>query len=211
MIPFLSEMNLPDMIGAVGYLGIFAIVFVESGIPIGVFLPLPGDTLLFTAGLLVSTSVFKLTPLLLTVISAAILGDSAGYWLGKKFGPKIFTREHGIFLNKAHLVRAERFFEKYGRGALVFARFLPFFRTIIPISAGVGSMHYATFLAYNVTGAILWGAGVTALGYFLGSVIPNIDLYLFPILLLILCISGFPMVRTFLKMRKESKDEVVPL
>jgi len=199
---FDSMMTLPEMIEAIGYLGVFIIVFLESGVPIGVILPLPGDTLLFSAGLLAAAGAFDLIPLMATVIVAAILGDSAGYWFGKKYGPKIFSKESGMFLNKKHMERAEVFYMKYGRIAIILARFLPIIRTVAPIFAGVGSMRYQTFITYNIIGACIWGVSLTLLGYFLGSIIPDIDRYLLPILLVIICITAFPALREMWKMRK---------
>ncbi len=199
---FDSMMTLPEMIAAVGYVGIFIIVFLESGVPIGVILPLPGDTLLFSAGILSAAGVFDLFPLLVTVIIAAILGDSAGYWFGKKYGPKIFTKESGMFLNRKHMERAEFFYEKYGRVAIILARFLPLIRTIAPIFAGVGNMRYRTFITFNILGAFIWGISLTVLGYFLGSVIPDIDKYLLPVLLVIILITAFPAAREMWRMRK---------
>ncbi|MCI0597479.1 DedA family protein [Candidatus Parcubacteria bacterium] len=188
-IPFL-QVTLPDIIQAVGYVGVFLIVFVESGVPIGAVIPLPGDTLLFSAGLLAATEAFDLVPLLAVIVTAAILGDSVGYWFGAKFGPKLFTKEDAFFLNKRHLQRAERFYAKYGKSAIIFARFLPLLRAIVPIAAGVGRMKYSTFFAVNVLSAFIWGVSITLLGYYLGSVIPDIDRYLLPILGIIILITG---------------------
>lgn len=186
--PFL-DITLPELIGAVGYVGVFLMVFIESGVPIGIVLPLPGDTLLFSAGILAATQVFDLVPLILVIIVAAILGDSVGYWFGAHYGPKLFTKEEALILNKGYLDRAEQFYKKFGPLAIVLARFLPMIRTIVPIAAGMGRMNYAIFFAYNVIGAIFWGVSVTMLGYFLGSVIPNIDHYLLPILGVIIVIT----------------------
>lgn len=186
--PFL-DITLPELIGAVGYVGVFLMVFIESGVPIGIVLPLPGDTLLFSAGILAATQVFDLVPLILVIIVAAILGDSVGYWFGAHYGPKLFTKEEALILNKGYLDRAEQFYKKFGPLAIVLARFLPMIRTIVPIAAGMGRMNYAIFFAYNVIGAIFWGVSVTMLGYFLGSVIPNIDHYLLPILGVIIVVT----------------------
>lgn len=188
MLPFL-DMTLPQMIEAIGYMGVFLIVFVESGIPIGLVLPLPGDTLLFSAGLLAAGGAFDLFPLVATIVVAAILGDSAGYWFGAKYGPKLFARKDALFLNERNLKRTEGFYQRYGRGALVIARFLPIFRTLVPIFAGVGSMSYGSFILFNVLGALLWGVSITILGYYLGALIPNIDQYLLPILGLVIVVS----------------------
>jgi membrane-associated protein len=199
---FDGMMTLPEMIQAVGYLGIFVIVYLESGVPIGAVLPLPGDTLLFSAGLLASAGAFDLFPLMATIIVAAILGDSTGYWFGQKYGPKIFTKESGMFLNKRHMERAEQFYDKYGRMAIIIARFLPLIRTLAPIFAGVGRMRYETFLAYNILGAFIWCISVTLLGFFLGSVIPDVDRYLLPILLVIILVTALPALREIWKAHK---------
>jgi membrane-associated protein len=198
---FDSMMTLSEMIAAVGYLGVFVIVYLESGVPIGAVLPLPGDTLLFSAGLLASAGAFELFPLMSVIIVAAILGDSTGYWFGKKYGPRIFTKETGFFLNKKHMERAELFYKKFGRMAIIIARFLPLVRTLAPIFAGVGSMHYRTFLVFNIAGAFIWGVSITALGFFLGTMIPNVDTYLLPILLVIIVVTALPAAREMWKMR----------
>lgn len=205
-IPFLNA-TLPELIQSVGYLGVFLIVFIESGVPIGIVIPLPGDTLLFSAGILAATSVFDLVPLLAVIITGAILGDSVGYWFGKKFGPKLFNKEDALFLNKRHLVRTQRFYEKFGRSAIIIGRFIPLFRTIVPIAAGMGSMRYQTFLVYNVAGAFIWGISVTLLGYFLGQLIPDIDRYLLPILGVIILITTFSAAREVWKAKKEMATE----
>ncbi len=201
-IPFLNA-TLPELVQAVGYVGVFLIVFVESGVPFGIVLPLPGDTLLFSAGLLAATNAFDLVPLLITIVIAAILGDSAGYWFGSHYGPKLFTKEDALFLNKRHLDRAERFYEKYGGLALILARFLPLLRTLVPIAAGMGRMPYGAFLRFNVLGAIVWGISVTLLGYYLGTLIPDIDKYLLPILGVIVLISVLVSAREVWNAKKE--------
>ena len=185
----LFQMTLPDMIRTVGYAGVFLIVFIESGIPIGLVLPLPGDTLLFSGGILAAAGAFDLIPLMIAILLGAVAGDSAGYWFGEKFGTKLFRKEDAWLMNPRTLARAERFFARYGRRALIFARFIPVLRTVIPIGAGIARLPYRIFLAYNVVGAIIWTLLVTLLGYFLGSVIPDIDRYLLPILGVILVVS----------------------
>lgn len=201
-IPFLDA-TLPELIQSVGYVGVFLIVFIESGVPIGLVLPLPGDTLLFSAGILAASSVFDLVPLIATVVVAAVLGDSAGYWFGSKYGRKLFSKEDALFLNKRHLVRTEQFYKKYGRSAIIIARFLPIFRTLVPITAGMGHMHYGVFLRYNIIGALVWGIGVTLLGYYLGTLIPDIDTYLLPILGVVIFLSVAGALKEILQARKE--------
>lgn len=203
-IPFLS-LTLPELIASIGYLGVFVIVFLESGVPLGIILPLPGDTLLFSGGILAASGTFDLVPLILTVIVAAILGDSAGYWFGKRYGPALFEKETIPFMNKRMLERTIAFYAKYGKSALVLARFMPMFRTVVPIFAGVGSMHYRDFLIWNIIGACIWGVSIPVLGYYLGQMIPNIDHYILPILLIIIGISTFTMVREYYKEKRNNK------
>ena len=187
MIP---GIDLIALIKAAGYLGLFGIIFAESGLFVGFFLP--GDSLLFTAGFLASQGVLNIWILIPLMFIAAILGDNFGYAFGKKVGPALFKKEDSLFFHKDHIERARIFYEKYGAKTLVLARFLPIARTFAPILAGVGNMHYPTFLFYNFIGAVLWAVGLTWLGYFLGSTIPNLDKYLIPIILAIIVVSSLP-------------------
>lgn len=185
--------DIPALVQTAGYVGLFAIVFAESGLFFGFFFP--GDSLLFTAGLLASQGLLNIYVLVGLMTLGAILGDSVGYWFGKKVGPKIFTREDSFFFNKRHIERTRAFYAKYGPKAVVLARFVPVVRTFTPILAGVGTMPYGLFLRYNIIGGVLWGAGVTLLGYFLGSAIPSAEKYLLPIILGIIAISFVPIIR----------------
>ncbi|OGH43469.1 MAG: hypothetical protein A3J14_01420 [Candidatus Levybacteria bacterium RIFCSPLOWO2_02_FULL_37_18] len=182
--------DLQSFIKAVGYVGVFSIVFIESGLLFGFFLP--GDSLLFTAGFLASQGYLDITVLAFGCFLAAVLGDSAGYLIGHKLGRKLFTKEDSLFFHKDHLVRAEEFYKKNGGKAIILARFMPFIRTFAPIVAGIGSMKYSQFLFYNIFGGVLWAIGVTYAGYFLGSTIPDVDKYLLPIIGLIILVSVAP-------------------
>lgn len=189
------NIDLPILIKTIGYLGISLIVFAESGLFFGFFLP--GDSLLFTAGLLASQGYFNIILLVFLINLAAILGDQVGYLFGFKIGPKIFNHDDSFFFKKKYITDAENFYKKYGKKAVLLARFMPIIRTFIPILAGVGKMHYSTFVTYNIIGALMWGAGITLLGYYLGQKIPNIDTYLIPIILLIIFISILPTILSF--------------
>ena len=182
--------DLVALIKAAGYLGLFGIVFAESGLFVGFFLP--GDSLLFTAGFLASQGFLNIWILAPLAFIAAILGDNFGYAFGRRVGPAIFTRERSLFFHKEYLDRARIFYEAHGGKAIVLARFLPVIRTFAPILAGVGRMRWPTFLFYNVIGAVLWAIGLTFLGFYLGNAIPNIDRYLVPIVLVIVIISSLP-------------------
>ena len=190
------NINLETLIHTVGYIGIFAIVFAESGLFFGFFLP--GDTLLFTTGLLASQGYFDITTLVLGISLASILGDQAGYILGKKFGPKIFTREESFYFKKRYVADAENFYQKHGKMTIIIARFVPVVRAFVPILAGVGKMDYKTFVTYNILGGLLWGGGITLSGYFLGEKVPDIDKYLIPILIAIVFIPMIPTAISFL-------------
>ena len=183
-------LDLLSLLQNVGYPGLFLIIFAESGLLLGWFLP--GDSLLFTAGLLASLGYLKIIPVILLSLSGAVLGDSFGYYFGKKFGHRIFSSESSLFFNKKHIQRAEVFYEAHGTKTIIIARFIPVIRTFAPILAGVGRMRYSTFLTYNVTGGLIWGAGLPILGYYLGNSIPGIDRYLLPIIALIIIVSLLP-------------------
>lgn len=197
MIP---SFDLITLIKTVGYLGLFAIVFAESGLFIGFFFP--GDSLLFTAGFLASQGFLNIWLLAPLVFVAAILGDNFGYAFGKKVGPALFYREDSLLFHKDHLERAKKFYEKNGPITIVLARFLPVIRTFAPILAGVGQMRYKTFFFYNILGAVLWALGMTWLGYFLGATIPGIDKYLIPIILAIIILSALPTLVHIIKNRE---------
>ena len=172
-------------------------MFAESGLFIGFFLP--GDSLLFAAGFLASQKVFSIVLLMIGCTVAAILGDNVGYAFGARVGKKIFTREQSLFFRKAHLDRAKVFYEKYGASTIVLARFIPVVRSFAPIVAGAGEMNYRTFIFYNIIGGTAWAVGLTGLGYVLGSVIPNADHYLLPLVIVIIIFSFLPPVIHALK------------
>ncbi len=194
--------DLTELIKQVGYIGIFAIVFAESGLLIGFFLP--GDSLLFTAGFLAS-QMFQGQPILnvgllyIICLIAAISGDSTGYYIGRKTGKRIFNKEDSLLFNKSHILKAEEFYEKHGGKTIVLARFMPVIRTFAPIVAGAGNMKYGSFVFYNVVGGFIWVTSMVWGGYFLGRVIPDVDKYLLPIIGLIVLASAGPGVYHFLK------------
>ncbi len=197
----LAQFDLIALITSVGYIGIFLTVFAESGLLIGVFLP--GDSLLFTAGLLASQGIFSITWLLLGCFLAAVIGDNVGYSFGHKVGPKIFTREDSLFFRKSYVVRTQRFYEHYGSKVLVLARFIPVVRSLAPILAGVGSMRYKVFFIYNIIGGLLWSVLVTLLGYYLGHWFPDVEKYLLLIVVSIVLISIVPPIIELMKSHRE--------
>src|SRR3989344_3004917 len=184
--------DLVSLIQTVGYLGVFTIVFLESGLLIGFFFP--GDSLLFTAGFLASQGYLDIKVLISGCFIAAVLGDSIGYLIGAKLGPKIFTKDNSIFFHKKHLERAQRFYDKHGGKTIILARFIPVIRAFAPVVAGAGKMDYKRFLIFNLVGGVLWAIGVTLAGYYLGNLIPDVDQYLLPIVGLIVIASVLPVL-----------------
>jgi len=156
------------LIKTLGLIGVFTVLFAESGLFFGFFLP--GDSLLFTAGVLASQGLVNYPLLLLITFFAATLGDNVGYWFGQKVGVKLFEREDSRFFKKHHLLDAQKFYDKHGSKTIVLARFIPFVRTFAPIVAGAAKMPYATFLLFNILGGLLWAVGIATLGFFLGNV-----------------------------------------
>lgn len=196
--------DLITFIKTAGYLGLFGIIFAESGLLLGFFLP--GDSLLFTAGFLASQGFFKITLLVLICFAGAVLGDNFGYAFGKKTGPMIFKKEDSLFFHKQHLERASLYFEKYGGKTIILARFTPVIRTFAPILAGVGKMNYQTFFFYNIIGGALWAIGLPVLGYFLGNIIPDADRYIIPTVIAIVILSFLPPVMHIIR-EKEIRAE----
>ncbi|MCZ7417525.1 MULTISPECIES: DedA family protein [unclassified Streptomyces] len=195
----------PDyLIATFGLIGILVIVFAESGLLIGFFLP--GDSLLFTTGLLVATDQYLHYPLWLVctlIVIAAVAGDQVGYLFGRKVGPALFRRPDSRLFKQENVTKAHAFFEKHGPKSIVLARFVPIVRTFTPIIAGVSRMNYRTFVTFNVVGGVLWGAGVTVLGAMLGQIAfvrDNIE----PILLGIVFLSVIPIIVELWRARREN-------
>lgn len=196
----LLHLDLVKIIESIGYLGLFAVIFAESGLLVGFFLP--GDSLLFTAGFLASQGFFNILLLTPMTFIAAVAGDSVGYAFGQKVGPRLFKREDSIFFHRKHLIRAKNFYDKHGGKTITIARFLPVVRTFAPIVAGIGQMPYKKFLAYNLLGGFLWAVCIPFAGYFLGSLIPSVDKYLLPIIVVIVLASIAPSVIHLIRERK---------
>lgn len=192
--------DLVSLIKASGYIGVFSIVFAETGLFLGFFLP--GDSLLFVAGFLAAQGFFSLPLLIGGLFISAVLGNLLGYEFGRRIGPKLFNREDSWIFKKKHALRAQGFYDKHGPKTIVLARFMPIVRTFAPIVAGVANMNYRTFLIYNIMGAIVWTFGLVILGYSLGSVI-DVDRYLLPIILVIIVLSFLPGIITYLKEKRK--------
>lgn len=201
--------DIEALIKAVGYIGLFAIIFAETGLLIGFFLP--GDTLLITAGLLiqrgdVNLSLWLLIPLL---IVAAVAGDAVGYQIGKHTGPRIFSREDSRLFHRKHLERAQAFYVKHGGKTIIAARFLAFIRTFAPTVAGAADMPYPKFAIYNITGAVLWVPSMTFLGYFFGKAIPPqyVDLFFIALVGVMVVASTAPALIHLWRQRREKSSE----
>jgi len=186
----LLGIDLISLIQGAGYIGLFAIIFAESGVFLGFFLP--GDSLIFTAGFLSSQGFFNVWVLAGSFFIAAVLGDSFGYWFGRKMGERMYAWPDRWYFKKEYLKRTEHFYEEHGKMTIILARFIPIVRTFAPILAGAGQMHYPTFLSYNIVGAALWAGGMTFLGFAFGSLIPSPDKYLLPVVAAIIVVSIAP-------------------
>lgn len=198
----MPHFDLVELIKTWGYYGLAFIVFAENGLFFGFFFP--GDSLLFTAGLLASQGWFNVWTLILLLIICAISGMGAGYWSGGKFGRWLLKQEDNFFFKKKYLLEAEEFYEKHGGKALFLARFVPIVRTFVPIVAGVALMDFKKFMVYNIAGGITWVTSMTLFGYFLGNSIPDAEKYMLPIAGAIIFISIVPGIMHLLK-GEESK------
>lgn len=187
-----------------GLLVIGLIVFAESGLLIGFFLP--GDTLLFAAGFFAAQGKLNLFSLLAVLIVAAIVGDNVGYTIGKHSGKRLFKKKDGLFFRHEYIERAEQFYEKHGGKTIILARFVPIVRTFAPMVAGMGNMNRRRFMLFNIVGAFLWSVSITLLGYWLGSKIPNIDKYILPVILLATIFTfSPPLIHVWRDRRKAAK------
>lgn len=203
-------LDLVDIIIGLGIFAIIAVIFAESGLLIGFFLP--GDSLLFTAGALYATGILpgnvpiNIHLFVVLLFIAAVLGDSVGYWFGRKAGPRIFKKPDAKIFKQAHIRNAQAFYEKHGGKTIIMARFVPIVRTFAPIVAGVGKMEYGRFLMFNILGGFLWTFGITYLGYFAGKALiaagVDIDTVILPIILLIVLLSVLPPAIHILKEKK---------
>lgn len=198
--------DLPALLQTVSYAGIFAILFAESGLLVGIILP--GDSLLITAGLLSAQGSLSVSGVVVAAVLGAVLGDTTGYWIGHRLGPAVFRRPESRFFKPAYVERARSYFERYGVTTLIIARFVPVVRTLVPTMAGVGGMHYPTFLLYNLVGGVAWGAGIPLAGFYLGRLIPNLDRYILVIVGLVLVLSLIPLGLELRSQRRKAARDV---
>lgn len=211
LIDFLRTLTTPERLikllttvftGWLGYALLFGVVFAETGLLTGFFLP--GDSFLFTVGVVAGAGRLSLGWVWAVLMAAGILGDSTGYWLGRRTGPVIFGRPDSRFFKREHLIRSQQFYERYGGRTIVIAKFLPILRTFVPFLAGVARMHYPRFLLYSVSGVIFWVASLTTLGYTLGGV-PFVRRHFEKVILTIIVLSLIPVVSESLRARKRAR------
>ncbi len=191
---------LDDLIRWGGYLVLVTIVFTETGLLVGFFLP--GDSLLLTAGLVAAAGGLNIWWLNVLLIVAAVSGDSVGYAIGARIGPRLFTREKSLLFNPAHVERTRRFYARHGAKTIVIARFVPIIRTFAPVVAGVGTMEYRRFLVYNVAGGVGWVTSMTWAGFLLGRAIPNIGDYVHVVVIIVIVLSVIPIVVEIVRERR---------
>jgi len=195
--------DLPGLVQWAGLFGLAAIVFSETGLLVGVFLP--GDSLLVTAGLFAAKGYLNVYALAPALTLAAICGNSVGYFIGRATGPRVFKRENSLLFNKNHAMRAHEFYEKYGKKTIVLAQFMPVIRTFAPVTAGVAGMQFGTFIAYNIFGAFLWIWTMVGIGYFLGNYIPGIDQHVEIVVVIVVFISLLPGIIGGIRARRKKR------
>jgi membrane-associated protein len=195
--------DIQALVAWAGYIGLFIIVFSETGLLIGFFLP--GDSLLFTAGLFAAQGLFNIFELNVLLVIAAITGDAAGYYIGKKGGHALYSRQDSRFFKRKYLIMTKEFYEKYGNFTIVAARWMPFARTFAPVVAGIAEMPYTKFLTYNVVGGTTWVLSMTLAGYFLGQTFPWVTKNLELVIVFILFLSVLPGILKYLQVRYGKK------
>jgi membrane-associated protein len=206
---FRTLYNVPKLIEYGGLAGIVAIVFAETGLMVGFFLP--GDSLLVTAGLFAARGDLDIAWLTVTVALAAIVGDATGYWIGFRTGKALYSRPNSFFFRREHLIRTHEFYERHGGKTIVIARFMPIIRTFAPVVAGAASMTYRRFAAYNVVGGIGWVVSMTLTGYYLGRSIPDIDKHIHIVVAVVIFLSLLPGIIAYLRARLQSRNtEPIP-
>lgn len=200
--------DLPELVRWAGYVGLTLIVFTETGLFFGFFLP--GDSLLVTAGLLASRGAIDVLTLGVVLSAAAIAGDNTNYWIGRLSGPRLFRREDSLLFKRRHLERAHEFYGRHGGKTIVLARFMPILRTFAPLVAGAAAMRYRTFLAFSVLGGLAWIWSMLSVGYFLGRYIPGIDRHIELVIAAVVLLSISPGIVGWLKERRAAAGAATP-
>ena len=197
---FSTVYNVPELIRIVGFYGLIAIVFAETGLLVGFFLP--GDSLLITAGLFAARGDLNIQAVIPTLILAAIVGNATGYWIGARTGAALYSRPDSLLFRREHVRMTHDYYERHGGKTVVLAQFIPILRTFAPVVAGVGQMGYRQFATFNVLGAILWVSSMTSAGYLLGNLVPNIEKRIHIVVAVVILVSLIPPAIAFLKSRR---------
>ena len=200
---FRKVYNVPELIRMGGLIGLVLIVFAETGLMVGFFLP--GDSLLVTAGLFAAKGDLNIVWLNLALIAAAIVGDATGYWIGRRAGKALYNRPNSFFFRKQHLIKTHEFYEKHGGKTIVIARFVPIIRTFAPVVAGAAEMTYRQFATYNILGGIGWVTSMTLIGYFLGRAVPDIDKHIHIVVAIVIFLSLLPAIISVLKVKLQRR------
>ncbi|HSK09084.1 MAG TPA: VTT domain-containing protein [Vicinamibacterales bacterium] len=200
--------NVPELIRLVGLVGLIVIVFAETGLLVGFFLP--GDSLLVTAGLFAARGDLDVVWLILTLMAAAIIGDATGYYIGRRAGQALYSRPNSFFFRRSHLVRTHEFYERHGGKTIIIARFVPIVRTFAPVVAGAAAMSYPSFATYNVVGGILWVNSMVLTGYYLGMVIPDIESRLHLVVAIVIFLSLLPAIFAWLRAMLSRRSAATP-
>jgi membrane-associated protein len=193
--------NVPEVIRIAGLLGLIIIVFAETGLMVGFFLP--GDSLLITAGLFAAKGDLNIWTLNISLILAAIIGDATGYYIGRRTGQALYNRPNSLLFRRDHLIKTHEFYEKHGGKTIIIARFMPIARTFAPVVAGAAEMTYRNFAVYNIIGAVLWVLSMTLTGYFLGVMVPDIEKQIHKVVAVVIFLSLLPAGIAWLKTRMQ--------
>jgi len=200
---FRTLYNVPELIRLVGFFGLIIIVFAETGLMVGFFLP--GDSLLTTAGIFAARGDLNILWLNVALVIAAIVGDATGYWIGRRAGQTLYSRPNSLLFRRQHLIKTHEFYERHGGKTIIIARFIPIVRTFAPVVAGAADMTYREFATYNIVGALLWVPSMTLTGYFLGLAFPDIDKQLHKLVALIIFVSLLPAIIAWLRARSQDR------
>jgi membrane-associated protein len=200
---FRTVYNVPELIRIAGLLGLIVIVFAETGLMVGFFLP--GDSLLITAGLFAFKGDLNIWTLNIALVLAAIIGDATGYYIGRRTGQALYSRPNSLLFRREHLIKTHEFYEKHGGKTIIIARFMPIVRTFAPVVAGAAEMTYRNFAIYNIVGALLWVLSMTLTGYFLGAVVPDIEKQIHKVVAVVIFLSLLPPGIAWLKSKMQQK------
>ena len=200
---FKTLYNVPELIRWGGMFGLIVIVFAETGLMVGFFLP--GDSLLVTAGLFAAKGDLNIVWLNVSLILAAVLGDAVGYWIGYRAGKALYSRPNSFLFRREHLIATHEFYEKHGGKTIIIARFMPIFRTFAPVVAGAAEMTYRRFAVFNIAGGVLWVLSMTLTGYFLGLAVPDLEKHIHLVVAVVIGLSLLPAFIAWLRARMQAR------